>query len=180
MALVESSTLKLHSPIPNLSALQICNGKEIKTNSDILAVAIICNHCPFVLHIAEKFAEVFNEFTTQGIDCLAISANDIKSHPEDAPDKMAEFSKAYGFTFTYAYNADQSIAKELKAECTPEFFLFSREKGLFYRGQFDDSRPNNDIAPSGSNIKAALEAYKNNNEILDEQKASIGCSIKWK
>ena len=180
MALIESSMLDLGSPIPNTTSLEITNGLNLSLpKKGLMAIAVICNHCPFVVHIAEKLAEVFNALEQQGIVCLAVSANDVIHYPQDAPEKMNEFAQKYGFNFPYAYDDSQEFAKALKAECTPDFYIFDAEKGLIYRGEFCPSRPNNGIPVTGKSLLNAIDAH-GANTIISEQKPSIGCSIKWK
>lgn len=172
--------LDLGSGIPSIAILETCNGKSITVpKKGLLVIAVICNHCPFVVHIADKLSEVFNALEKSGIPCLAVSSNDIEHYPQDAPDKMSEFSKQYNFEFPYAYDASQNFAKDLKAECTPDFYIFDAEKGLIYRGEFCPSRPNNGIPVTGNSLLHAIEEF-GNNTITSEQKPSIGCSIKWK
>jgi peroxiredoxin len=181
MALVESYMLPLGTPIPNMNSLAVTNDFSLPDKqSDLTVVTVICNHCPYVIHIVEAFARVMNQLQSEDIHVVAISSNNIDTHPQDAPEKMAEFSKQYGFNFPYAYDASQEIAKALMAECTPDFFVFHKTEGLIYRGQFCDSRIGNDIVPSGKSLIEAIEIYNNTKQVVSEQKPSIGCSIKWK
>ncbi len=181
MALVESHMLPLGTPLPSLKTLEIINGYTLpETQSDLTVLAVICNHCPYVIHIIEAFSAALNTLQSKGIQTIAISSNNIVTHPQDAPEYMAEFSTQHEFTFPYAYDATQEIAKALMAECTPDFFVFHKTEGLIYRGQFCDSRIGNDIAPSGQSLLNAIDTYSTSKQIVSEQKPSIGCSIKWK
>lgn len=181
MALVESFMLPLGTALPDLAGLEITNGKALpKQHSELTVISVICNHCPYVIHIAEAFAKVLNQLHASGINCVAISSNNIATHPQDAPDKMADFSAEHKFVFPYGYDASQNIAKSLMAECTPEFYVFHKTEGLIYRGEFCDSRIGNNIAPSGKSVLKAIELYTTSQTILTEQKPSMGCSIKWK
>lgn len=142
-------------------------------------VAFICNHCPYVVHIADAFAAFASEYKDKGLATVAISANDIQSHPQDAPDKMGVFARAHNFSFPYLFDESQETAKAYGAVCTPDLFLFDANKKLVYRGQFDDTRPNRG-APTGADIRAAADAVLAGRKPSADQKASVGCSIKWK
>lgn len=142
-------------------------------------VAFICNHCPYVVHIADALAAFASEYKDKGLAIVAISANDIQSHPQDAPDKMGAFARAHHFEFPYLFDESQETAKAYGAECTPDFFLFDANKRLVYRGQFDDTRPNRG-APTGADLRAAADAVLAGQKPSSDQKASVGCSIKWK
>lgn len=181
MALIESSMLPLGTPLPRLNTLEITNGYALpETQSDLTVLAVICNHCPYVIHIIEAFSDVLNKLQSQGIQTIAVSSNNIVTHPQDSPEHMAAISKQNGFNFPYAYDATQEIAKALMAECTPDFFVFHKTEGLIYRGQFCDSRVGNDLEPSGASLIEAIQKFNLSKQLVSEQKPSIGCSIKWK
>lgn len=142
-------------------------------------VAFICNHCPYVVHIADAFAAFAREYQDKGLAIVAISANDIEGYPQDAPDKMAEFALRHNFTFPYLYDETQETAKAYGAVCTPDLFLFDKDKKLVYRGQFDSTRPNRGT-PTGEDLRAAADAVLAGRKPSADQKPSVGCSIKWK
>lgn len=143
-------------------------------------VGFICNHCPYVIHIGGKLGELTSRWSDQGLTVILINANDVEKHPDDAPEKMPAFARENGITVPYLYDETQETAKAYHAACTPDFFLFNRDHTLVYRGQFDDSRPGNDVAVTGADLNAAVEALLAGSEIPSEQKASAGCNIKWK
>ncbi len=156
-----------------------------------LVVAFICNHCPFVQHIAAGLAQFALDYQPRGIACVAISANDVVSHPDDAPDKMAQFARQNGFVFPYLYDESQRTALGYEAICTPDFYLFDQARHLVYRGQFDASRPHtewdvragrarNMVPVTGADLRAATEALLTAKPPLADQIPSAGCSIKWK
>ena len=152
---------------------------EIK--GDVATVIMfICNHCPFVLHVNNELVKLANDYSTQKINFIAISANDIITHPEDAPDKMKANALQMKYPFPYLYDETQETAKAFDAACTPDFFIYNKDLQLVYRGQLDDSRPGNGIAVTGKDIRLALNCLINNKPLPAEQKASIGCNIKWK
>ena len=140
-------------------------------------VAVICNHCPYVVHIKDCFAAMAVEFAARGIFTLAVSANDVEKYPQDRPDNMRRDKT--GYAFPYLYDEQQEFVKTLAAACTPDFFLFDAQQRLVYRGRFDASRPNSDIPVTGGDLRAAMEALLNAKPISDQQQPSMGCSIKW-
>ena len=145
-----------------------------------LLVAFICNHCPFVKHVADKLAEAATYYRTRGVEVVFISSNDVESHPQDAPDKMAEFARERGITVPYLYDETQEVAKAYHAACTPDFFLFDKDHKLVYRGQFDAARPGNGAPVTGKDLTAAVEAVAEGKRPAENQRPSAGCNIKWK
>lgn len=145
-----------------------------------LLVAFICNHCPFVIHIREQFSAFGKEYQDKGLGIVAISSNDVGTHPQDSPEKMKEEAADQGYVFPYLYDATQQVAQAYKAACTPDFFLFDADLKLVYRGQFDSSRPGNGIPVTGEDLRAACDAVLSGSPIPEPQKPSIGCNIKWK
>jgi peroxiredoxin len=145
-----------------------------------LLVMFICNHCPFVMHIAEGLAALGRDYQPRGVAVVAINSNDVKTHPDDSPPKMAQEIKARGYTFPYLFDETQETAKAFGAACTPDFFLYDKEHRLVYRGQLDESRPSNDVPVTGADLRAALDAVLAGRPAAEDQKPSIGCNIKWK
>ena len=145
-----------------------------------LVVAFICNHCPFVKHIRSQFAEFARDVQARGVAVVAISSNDASTYPDDSPEKMAEEIKLAGYTFPYLYDESQDVAKSYQAACTPDFFLFDRDRKLVYRGQFDDSRPGSGRPVTGKDLRAAVDAVLAGKPVSAEQRPSVGCNIKWK
>lgn len=145
-----------------------------------LLVMFVCNHCPFVVHLRDDLVTFAKEYQEQGLGIVGISSNDVGTHPDDSPERMAEDTEKFGYTFDYLYDESQEVAKAYGAACTPDFFLFDAEMKLAYRGQFDDSRPDSGIPITGADLRAAADAVLAGNSPTDEQKPSIGCNIKWK
>lgn len=145
-----------------------------------LLVIFMCNHCPFVVHLREALAAFGDEYTAKGLAVVGISSNDIGTHPQDGPEEMKAEAAAAGYNFAYLYDADQSVAKAYRAACTPDFFLFDADHTLVYRGQFDGSRPGNDVPVTGEDLRAACDAVLAGTEVPADQSPSIGCNIKWK
>jgi peroxiredoxin len=145
-----------------------------------LLVVFLCNHCPFVKHVLPLFVKLAREYQRRGVGIVGISSNDVESYPDDAPEKMAELSKAMGFTFPYLYDESQQVAKAYGAACTPDFYLFDRDHRLVYRGQMDESRPGNGRPVNGADLGAAIDAVLEGQPVSGDQKPSVGCNIKWK
>jgi len=145
-----------------------------------LLVMFICNHCPFVKHIRTELARFASEYTERGLAIVAINSNDAVSYPDDGPAKMAEEAARYGYRFPYLHDETQEVAKAYRAACTPDFFLFDRNRKLVYRGQFDSSRPGNGLPVTGADLRAAADALLAARPVPVEQRPSIGCNIKWK
>lgn len=158
----------------NLISLQ-----DLKPEKGIL-VMFICNHCPYVKLLNEALVKFANDYSEQGIKCVAISSNDVENYPQDSPELMKELSEKYQFPFPYLYDESQEVAKAYKAACTPDFFLFDDELKLFYRGQFDDSRPGNNKPVTGRDMRNAADKLIEGEATIESQIPSMGCNIKWK
>jgi len=145
-----------------------------------LLVVFSCNHCPFVLHILNQFSDYARDYQKKGLSIVMINANDVDNYADDSPQKMIELTKEYGFNFPYLYDESQQTAIAYQAACTPDLFLFDSQHKLVYRGQFDGSRPGNDIPVTGNDLTEATEALLNQQVIPTDQIPSLGCNIKWK
>ena len=143
-------------------------------------VMFICNHCPYVVHIRADLVRFVKEYQARGIDVIAISSNDATSFPGDSPFQMQIEAAHYGYSFPYLYDEDQVVAKAFQAICTPDFYLFDVDRTLVYRGQFDGSRPNNNVPITGTDLRAACDALLMDEAVPQQQYPSVGCSIKWK
>ena len=162
----------LPDPAANIHRLQDFAGARA------LVVAFICNHCPYVKHIAAALARFAHDYQPRGVALVAINSNDVSRYPDDNPANMAKMAAQYGFEFPYLYDESQAVAKAYQAVCTPDLYLFDQARRLMYRGQFDASRPGSG-QPTGADLRAAADAVLAGRPIGD-QKASVGCSIKWK
>ncbi len=158
----------------NLVSLHDFDGKPA------LLVMFICNHCPFVKHVRTKLAEVTKQWMKQGVAVVAINSNDVATHPDDAPAKMKEEAKSAGYAFPYLFDETQEVAKAYTAACTPDFFLYDRNRRLVYRGQMDGSRPQTDIPVTGEDLTRAIELTLKGVALDPNQRPSMGCNIKWK
>tara|TARA_B100000674_G_scaffold451273_1_gene421906 strand:- start:75 stop:632 length:558 start_codon:yes stop_codon:yes gene_type:complete len=145
-----------------------------------LLVMFLCNHCPFVIHVADHLAALGRDYADSGLGIVAISSNDVANYPDDAPDKMIEEAEHRGYGFPYLYDETQAVARAFDAACTPDFFLYDAEGLLVYRGQLDDSRPGTDAPVTGADLRAAMDSLAAGEAISAEQIPSLGCNIKWK
>jgi peroxiredoxin len=183
MAETPSTMIPLGTAAPDFK-LPDTNGKLVALvafrDAPALLVMFICNHCPFVKHIRSGLAQFGCDYQARGLAVVAINSNDASVYRDDSPAKMAEEVKQVGYTFPYLYDETQSVAKAYGAACTPDFFLFDRQRQLVYRGQFDDSRPSNNRPVTGADLRAAANAVLAGKTVPAEQKPSIGCNIKWR
>jgi peroxiredoxin len=143
-------------------------------------VMFICNHCPFVKHVADQLAALGRDVMPLGVGVVAISSNDVSTHPADSPEQMVHEAEDRGYPFPYLYDESQEVAKDYHAACTPDFFLFDAARKLVYRGQLDASRPGNEIPVTGADLRAAIDAVLTGKPVAAEQRPSLGCNIKWK
>ncbi|MBM4021436.1 MAG: thioredoxin family protein [Planctomycetes bacterium] len=143
-------------------------------------VMFVCNHCPFVKHVADELARLGREYMPRGIGFAAISANDVSTHPADSPEQMVREAEERGYPFAYLYDESQEVAKSYRAACTPDFYLFDAHRRLVYRGQLDASRPGGEVPVTGRDLRAALDGLLAGRPPLSEQVPSLGCNVKWK
>jgi peroxiredoxin len=184
MALKQSRMVALGSPAPDFALPDVVSGRTVAladfASAPALLVAFICNHCPYVKHLRDGFLAFAREYQPKGLAVVAISANDPAAYPDDAPEAMAREAKSAGFTFPYLYDETQAVARAYEAICTPDFFLFDRNRRLVYRGRFDASRPGSNVPVTGADLRAAVDAVLAGRAVPAEQHPSMGCSIKWK
>ena len=183
MSRTPSTMLDIGTQAPDFSLPEPLTGQMVQL-SDYrnlpLLVVFSCNHCPYVLHMLKSFSVFASEIQNQGLTCLMINANDVENYADDSPQNMVRLAHQYGFEFPYLYDESQQIAIDYQAACTPDFFLFDAQHRLVYRGQYDASRPGNDEAVTGADLKAASHALLSNEMIPDQQIPSVGCNIKWR
>lgn len=183
MSLTESTMPQLGSPAPDFRLRDPAGGVhslEDFAASPALLIAFICNHCPYVIHIKEAFAEFAREYAARGLAVVAVNSNDFATHPADAPDKMQADIERHGYVFPYLIDETQELAKACRAACTPDFFLYDGERKLRYCGRFDGARPGNDEPVTGADLRAAADALLAGEELPGPGLPSIGCNIKWK
>ena len=174
----------LGSAAPDFELPDVVTGRQV-TRADAsgpsgLLVMFMSRHCPFVQHVQNELARLGRDYRARGVGIVAIGSNDAANYPEDRPEKLADQARELTFEFPYLYDESQSVARAYDAQCTPDFFLYDRSGRLVYRGQLDDSRPGNGVPVTGADLRAALDALIAGKPIAQEQRASIGCNIKWK
>jgi peroxiredoxin len=183
MVKTPSTMLPLGTKAPDFSLPDV-GGKSVSladfADAPALLVIFMCNHCPYVKHVAAGLAELAREYQRRGAAIVGINANDAATFTDDAPAKMADEVKLRGYTFPYLYDETQAVAKAYRAACTPDFYLFDRQRKLVYRGQMDSSRPGSDVPVTGCDLRAALNLVLDGKPVSTGQKPSIGCNIKWK
>lgn len=183
MAVTPSTMLALGTTLPSFQLPDadgaLLSFEQFRGAAGLLVV-FICPHCPFERHIRGGFAQFAREYQAKGLPIVAINSNDRVSFPDDSPEGMKMEAEDMGYTFPYLVDESQSVAKAFRAACTPDFFLFDRNRKLVYRGQFDDSRPNKQVPVTGSDLRAAAEAVLKGRTPSPNQKPSYGCNIKWK
>ena len=184
MTAVQSTMQALGSAAPSFD-LPDTRAANVRVSLDDLQakpllVMFICNHCPYVIHIAERMTAVANDALDKGFSVVAISANDAQKYPQDGPDAMAQFAQKYGFKFPYLYDETQLVAQAYGAACTPDFYVYDSGHALRYRGQMDGARPGSDVEVSGAELANAVQAVYSGEAVSPIQVPSIGCNIKWK
>lgn len=185
MSATPSNMMPLGTIAPDFTLFDTISGEEkslagLKGDKGTL-VMFICNHCPYVIHIKEQLIDIAHQYVQQGINTIAISANDIENYPQDAPDKMQAMMAEWGEPFAaYLYDATQEVAKAYFAACTPDIYLFDADMACVYRGRLDGSTPKNDVSLTGEDLRNALDALLAGNPVNQKQVPSIGCNIKWK
>lgn len=180
---VSSTMLALGTELPAFRLPDTEGGRvssDDLTGAPAIVVLFICNHCPFVKHIRAELASLAEEYMEQGVSIVAINSNDAQAYPDDAPEKMAEEKRSAGYPFPYLFDETQAVARAFSAACTPDIYLFDGDAELVYRGQFDGSRPDNDIPVTGYDLRAALDGVLHGRPAPEDQVPSMGCSIKWK
>jgi peroxiredoxin len=179
--------LGMHAP--DFALPDAVSGRTVRlsdyTGAPALLVMFVCNHCPFVKHVRDQLAAIGREYQNKGVAVVAISSNDVATHPDDSPDLMKREAADAGYVFPYLYDESQDVAKAYRAACTPDFFLFDRQRRLFYRGQLDPSRPSKyldgrTVASDGRDLRNALERLLVGEPAPHPQLPSLGCNIKWK
>lgn len=184
MALTASNEANLGKKATPFNLLNTVTGKmetlnELKGDNGTV-ILFICNHCPYVIHVNELLVQIANNNVPKGVRFIAISSNDIKNYPQDAPHKMKEVALKEEYPFPYLYDATQEVAKAYDATCTPDIFLYDAELKEVYHGRLDASRPGNDIPLTGNELQEAIDALLAGEPPLENQLPSMGCGIKWK
>ena len=182
VVLVPSSMVALGSPAPDF-ALPDTDGETVRLGDFAgkpLLVIFMCNHCPYVKHVANRLALMTADMMRRGVAVVGISSNDVQNYPDDSPQMMKLEKQSRGYAFPYLFDETQAVARAYNAQCTPDFFLFDANRKLVYRGQMDDSRPGNMKPVTGDDLQAAVDALLAGKPAMARQLPSVGCNIKWK
>ena len=176
--------LALGTEAPDFALPDVTTGRIVRRSDfedgKALMVMFICRHCPYVRHVRKGLAELGRDYRDRNVGIVAISANDPEAYPDDAPESLAEEAMEAGYTFPYLFDETQEVAKAFAAACTPDFFLFDADRKLAYRGQFDSSRPGSDVPVTGKDLREALDAVLADRPVPQDQRPSVGCTIKWR
>ena len=183
MALTPSTMLPLGTKAPAFDLPNV-DGRMVSLDdfksAPALLVMFICNHCPFVKHVASGLAQLARDYQPKGVAVVGINSNNPATHPADSPEQMVHEVESRGYIFPYLFDQTQEVAKTYRAACTPDFYVFDKDRNLVYRGQMDDSRPDSGIPVTGKDLRAAMDAVLAAKPVSEKQKPSIGCNIKWK
>ncbi|WP_299669296.1 thioredoxin family protein [uncultured Polaribacter sp.] len=184
MALTESNEFKIGTKAPNFTLVNSVDNTMISLadakGEKGTVIMFICNHCPFVIHVNPELIKMANEYQEKGIEFIAISSNEIKNYPQDAPKYMKQVAEKLNYPFPYLFDETQEVAKTYDAACTPDFYVFDEDLKSIYHGQLDDARPRNGKPLSGKDIRKVLDNLLENKPVIENQKPSVGCGIKWK
>jgi peroxiredoxin len=184
MALTESTMLELGTSAPDFALTDVNTGKTVHRDDfrghEALLVMFICAHCPYVKHVEKSLGKLGTDYADKPLAIVAISANDVTTHPADSPEGLKAQARVNGFVFPYLYDESQSVAHAYAAACTPDFFLFDKGFKLVYRGQYDASRPGSGVPVTGEDLRAAVDLVLAGKPVPREQRPSMGCNIKWK
>ena len=184
MALTPSTMLALGTPLPSFDLPQVSGSRLNQRSLDQRPVLlmVLCAHCPFVKHVEPELTRLEHDFGDR-VQLIGVSSNSLITHPQDGPEQLAEQARRHGWRFPYLLDEQQTLARALRAACTPEFYLFSLDsedlQTLRYRGQLDGSRPGNDQPLDGRDLRAALQAVLSGSPVNPDQTASVGCNVKW-
>jgi len=181
---ISSAMLPPGTAAPPFSLRDVVNGQTYSLDSfadkTALLVMFICRHCPYVVHVEQELARLGRDYRDMSVGILAISSNDPVGYPDDAPSRLKEMAQRLEFTFPFCHDETQEVAKAYRAACTPDFYLFDRDRRLAYHGQIDESRPGNNKPVTGRDLRSAIQAVLAGKPVDGTQRPSIGCSIKWK
>ena len=184
MALTPTTSIPLGFEAPDFILPDTVSGKQFSLQElkgdKATVIMFICNHCPFVVHVREELVNLANDYKAKDVSFIAISSNNVETHPQDGPEHMKAIAEEFKFPFPYLYDESQDVAKAYDAACTPDFSVLDGNLKCVYRGQLDNSRPGNDIPVNGEDIRAALNNILKGQAVNPDQKPSIGCNIKWK
>ncbi len=181
---MNSAMVRIGTPAPAFTLPRADGSGDVSlgnySSAPALLVAFLCVHCPYVKNMEVEFGEFAREYETKGLVVLGISCNDVEAYPDDAPEQMVAQARRAGFTFPYLYDESQQVALAFMATCTPDLFLYDKDRKLAYRGQFDESRPSNGLEPTGHDLRLAADLVLIGKRVPAPHAPSVGCGLKWK
>jgi len=184
MAATPSTMLELGTKAPDFALPNVVSGETVSLGTfqdqDVLLVMFICHHCPFVKHVKAELARLGQDYTGKSVGIVGISSNDPAVSSDDSPEGLRRMISDWGLSFPVCFDETQAVAKSYAAACTPDFYVFDRGRRLAYRGQLDDSRPSNLNPVTGADLRSAIDALLAGRAVSPDQRASLGCNIKWK
>jgi len=178
---VSSLMVPLGTPAPDFTLADLAGGTVRRDDfaaAPALLVAFLCNHCPYVRHLEAELGQVLAQYPDLAV--VGVCTNDADAYPEDRPDQLADQARRAGWTFPYLLDTDQEVGRAYNAACTPDFFLYDRQRGLAYRGAFDESTPGNGVPVTGDLLRGAVQQVLAGEPVPEPQRPSMGCSIKWR
>ncbi|HWU67738.1 MAG TPA: thioredoxin family protein [Stenotrophobium sp.] len=183
MALTSSSMLALGAVAPDFRLADTVSGRVLSLaelrSERATVIMFLCNHCPYVKHVQSALVRLALDYQPRGVRFIAISSNDVRHYPEDAPERMKVVAQECGYPFPYLYDETQAVARAYQAACTPDFYVFDAQLRCAYRGRMDDATPGNGRPVTGADLRAALDALLSGAPVNAEQYPSLGCGIKW-
>jgi peroxiredoxin len=176
--------LELGTVAPEFALPDVVTARTVSLGSfrdkDLLLVMFICHHCPFVKHVKGELARLGEDYAGKSVGIVGISSNDPAVSSDDSPEGLRRMVSEWGLSFPVCYDETQAVAKSYAAACTPDFYVFDRDRRLAYRGQLDGARPSNLIPVTGEDLRGAIDALLAGRPVNPEQRPSLGCNIKWK
>ncbi len=181
MGLIESIIIPPGTTMPDFK-LKNPSGEEFEGSrlcgDKGFLIGFLCNHCPYAIAVWPRFVRLAEYAKGLGINAVAINPNINPDYPEDAPEEMTKKIKAWNIDFPYLVDEGQTIARAFAAQCTPDIFLFNNEKKLVYHGRIDDNWQD-ESAVTKEELKEAINRCATDGGVIEDQKPSMGCSIKW-
>ncbi len=148
-------------------------------DKEVLVIIIMCNHCPYVQAVDDRLVQLQEKFVERNVKLVGINPNDGIKYPDDNFENMVKRAKEKGYNFPYLRDEDQSVAKKYQAQCTPDIYVYNKERELCYHGQIDDNWQHPEKVKS-HDLNDAIEALLGGEKPSSSQYPSMGCSIKWK
>jgi Redoxin len=173
-------SLALAQPAPDFALTGVdgaVHTLESYGDAELLAVIQSCNHCPYVLAWEGRMNAIQRDYAGRGVQLVAFNSNDASRYPDDSFEQMTAHAAEGGFLFDYLHDPDQSFARDLGSERTPEVFLFDRDRKLVYHGAIDDNR--DETAVTQHYLREALDATLGDQTPPEVETAPVGCTVKW-